>query len=67
MSSILSYGSQFYNEKLKEPETEISSQQFLDGIQNRAADLGRMIGVRYAEGFTTQRILAVADFRFNIA
>lgn len=61
MSSILSYGSQFYNEKLKEPETPISSQQFLDSIQNRAADLGRMIGVRYAEGFTTQRILAVTQ------
>ena len=61
MASILAYGSQFYDEKSKEPETPISSQQFLDSIQNRAADLGRMIGVGYAEGFTTQRQLAVAQ------
>ena len=61
MAAILAYGSQFYDEKSKEPETPISSQQFLDSIQNRAADLGRMIGVGYAEGFTTQRQLAVAQ------
>ena len=61
MKAILAYGSQFYDEKSKEPETPISSQQFLDTIQFRAADLGRMIGVAYAEGFTTQRQLAVAQ------
>ena len=61
MAAILSYGSQFYDEKSKEPETPISSQQFLDSIQNRAADLGRIIGVGYAEGFMTQRQLAVAQ------
>ena len=61
MAAILSYGSQFYDEKSKEPDTPISSQQFLDSIQNRAADLGRIIGVGYAEGFTTQRQLAVSQ------
>lgn len=61
MAAILAFGSQFYNKKLNEPETPISSQQFLDSIQNRAADLGRTIGVSYAEGFTTQRQLAVAQ------
>ena len=61
MAAILAYGSQFYDDKSKEPETPISSQQFLDSIQNRSADLGRMIGVAYAEGFTTQRQLAVAQ------
>lgn len=61
MAAILAFGSQFYNEKSYEPETPISSQQFLDSIQNRAADLGRTIGVSYAEGFTTQRQLAVAQ------
>jgi bacillithiol biosynthesis deacetylase BshB1 len=61
MESILSYSSQFYDKKSNEPETPISSQQFLDSIQNRAADLGRIIDVRYAEGFTTQRQLGVAQ------
>ena len=61
MAAILAYSSQFYDEKSKEPKTPISSQQFLDSIQNRAADLGRMIGVNFAEGFTTQRQLAVSQ------
>ena len=61
MEAILAYGSQFYDKKSNEPETPISSQQFLDGIQNRAADLGRIIGVDFAEGFTTQRQLAVSQ------
>ncbi len=61
MESILAYSSQFYDKKSNEPETPISSQQFLDSIHNRAADLGRIIGVRYAEGFTTQRQLGVAQ------
>ena len=61
MAAVLAYGSQFFDEKSKEPETPISSQQFLDSIQNRAADLGRIIGVAYAEGFTTQRQLAVSQ------
>lgn len=61
MAAILAFGSQFYHEKSKEPETPISSQQFLDSIQNRNADLGRVIGVDYAEGFTTQRQLAVSQ------
>ena len=43
MAAILSYGSQFYDEKSKEPDTPISSQQFLDSIQNRAADLGESL------------------------
>jgi hypothetical protein len=60
--------SQFYDEDSKEPDTPISSQQFLNSIQNRAADLGRIIGVGYAEGFTTQRQLGrCSDFRFDIA
>jgi bacillithiol biosynthesis deacetylase BshB1 len=61
MESILAYSSQFYDKKSNEPETPISSQQFFDSIQNRAADLGRIIDVRYAEGFTTQRQLGVAQ------
>ena len=61
MAAILAYSSQFYDEKSKEPETPISSQQFLDSILNRAADLGRIIGVDFAEGFTTQRQLAVSQ------
>lgn len=61
MEVILAYSSQFYDKKSNEPETPISSQQFLSSIESRAADLGRIIGVSYAEGFTTNRQLAVSQ------
>ena len=61
MEVILAYSSQFYNKKSNEPETPISTKQFLRSIENRASDLGRIIGVSYAEGFTTNRQLAVSQ------
>ena len=61
MEVILAYSSQFYNKKSNEPETPISTKQFLSSIENRASDLGRIIGVSYAEGFTTNRQLAVSQ------
>ncbi len=57
--SVLAYGSQFYDPNSNEPVTPITSKNFLDSIQYRAEDLGRLVGVAYAEGFTTERYLAV--------
>lgn len=59
IESILAYSSQFYDPKSKEPETPISSLAFLNGIKERASDLGRMINAQYGEGFTTARLLGV--------
>jgi len=59
MESVLAYGSQFYDPKSNEPVTPIASKNFLDSINYRAQDLGRLVGVEYAEGFTTERYLAV--------
>jgi bacillithiol biosynthesis deacetylase BshB1 len=59
MDSILAYGSQFYNPNTNEPESPISSKNFLDSVKYRAQDLGRIIGAEYAEGFTVERYLAV--------
>jgi len=59
MESILAYDSQFYNPNTKEPETPIATKNFLDSVKYRAPDLGRIIGVEYAEGFTIERYLAV--------
>jgi hypothetical protein len=59
VEAILAYGSQFYNSNSEEPETHISSKNFLDSLSYRAQDLGRLIGTDYAEGFTTERYLAV--------
>ena len=59
IDSVMAYSSQFYDPKSSEPETPISSKNFTDSIEYRARDLGRLIGVDYAEGFTTERIVAV--------
>lgn len=57
--AILAYDSQFYNPDTKEPDTPITSKNFLDSVKYRAQDLGRIIGTEYAEGFTVERYLAV--------
>lgn len=57
--AILAYSSQFHDPKSKEPETPISSRNFLDSVKYRARDLGRLVGVEYAEGFTVERLIAV--------
>ena len=59
--SILAYSSQFYDPKSNEPETPITSKNFIDSINYRAKDLGRLIGVDYAEGFTTERYAAIEN------
>ena len=61
MQSCLAYKTQFYNEKTvgKEPEIVISGKQFIESIKYRSYDLGRIIGVQYAEGFTVERYVAV--------
>ena len=59
MESVLAYGSQFYDPNSKEPVSPITSKNFLDSVKYRAQDLGRLVGVEYAEGFTTERCLAV--------
>ena len=59
MESVLAYGSQFYDPNSKEPVSPITSKNFLDSVKYRAQDLGRLVGVDYAEGFTTERYLAV--------
>jgi bacillithiol biosynthesis deacetylase BshB1 len=59
--AVLAYSSQFYDPKSNEPETPITSKNFIDSINYRAKDLGRLIGVEYAEGFTTERYVAVEN------
>lgn len=59
LQAVKAYGSQFYDPKSKEPTSPIASKNFLDSITYRAQDLGRIIGVEYAEGFTTERYIAV--------
>ncbi len=57
--AVLAYSSQFYDPNSKELESPITSKNFLESIEYRAKDLGRMVGVDFAEGFTTERYVAV--------
>ncbi|MCI2228355.1 bacillithiol biosynthesis deacetylase BshB1 [Polaribacter sp. MSW13] len=59
--AVLAYASQFYDPKSEEPETPITSRNFIDSINYRAKDLGRLIGVDFAEGFNTERYVAVEN------
>lgn len=58
-ASIMAYSSQFYSENSNEPVTPIATKNFLESIHYRSQDLGRIVGVEYAEGFTVERYLAV--------
>ncbi len=60
-AAVMAYSSQFFDPKSKEPETPITSKNFTESIAYRAKDLGRLIGVEYAEGFTSERYVAVED------
>lgn len=57
--AILAYSSQFYDPTTNEPETPIATKNFLDSLHYRTQDLGRLIGTDHAEGFLTERHVAV--------
>lgn len=59
IASVMAYKTQFFDPMSQEPSTPISDQNFLDSVTYRARDLGRLIGVDFAEGFTTERVPAV--------
>lgn len=59
VEAIMAYASQFYDPDSDEPETPISSKNFTDSVIYRARDLGRLVGVEHAEGFTVERYAAV--------
>ncbi len=61
LKAVKAYSSQFYNPNSNEPTSPITSENFLESILYRAQDLGRLIGVEYAEGFTTERYVAVSS------
>jgi bacillithiol biosynthesis deacetylase BshB1 len=56
IKAVKSFKSQFYNEKESVHNTPISTKNFLDSIEYRARDLGRLTNVDYAEGFISARL-----------
>lgn len=62
MEAVLAYGTQFTNADTTEPQTYISSPQFLETVKARALMLGKRIGVGYAEGYITEKIIGFSNF-----
>ena len=54
---IKAYKSQMFDPKSTEPVTPISTEEFMDFLYARARDIGRIINVKYAEGFTVERAI----------
>jgi bacillithiol biosynthesis deacetylase BshB1 len=59
--SILAYSSQFFDPESKEPNTPISSPEFLETVKAKMRVAGRDIQVEFAEGFTVERSIGVED------
>ena len=55
LEAVFAYKTQFHPKDSSEPVTPISPTNFKDSISYRAQDLGRLIGVEHAEGFTVER------------
>lgn len=59
MEAVKAYQSQFFDQKSEEPQTPISTNNFLQSVEYRASNLGRLIFVAHAEGFNTEHFPAV--------
>lgn len=59
--SIRAFKSQFFDPTSKEPNSYISSPDFLSFIQARAQEMGHKIGVKYGEGFQSQKTLQLTN------
>ena len=59
--SIMCFSSQFFDPKSAEPQTPISSPEFIESLFAKMSIWGRAIGVKYAEGFTVARYPGVTN------
>jgi bacillithiol biosynthesis deacetylase BshB1 len=64
LDSIRAYSSQFHSAEYRkdEPQTYISTPEFLNSIIGRHQMFGKMIGVPFAEGFVTEKTIGIKDF-----
>lgn len=59
IKTVKAYKSQFFNPDSSEKDTPISSKNFLESVRYRAQNLGRLIGTKAGEGFTTKSMLSI--------
>ncbi len=62
IEAILCYTTQFNSIDTSEPETYISSPDFIETVKARALMLGKRIGVKYAEGYVSTKMTGIKSF-----
>ena len=62
LEAIKAYTTQFNSPDNREPQTYISSPDFLESVIYRAKMYGKMIGVKYAEGFISKKMIGFNNF-----
>lgn len=61
MESLLAYSSQFFDPNSEEPQTPISTPEFLENINGRSIQLGRLINTKHAEGLKVIKPIGVTN------
>jgi LmbE family N-acetylglucosaminyl deacetylase len=63
MKAIEAYNTQFFSTSSTEtgPETYISTPDFLESLTARARMFGKRIGVKFAEGFITEKKIGIRN------
>ncbi len=64
LEAIRAFKTQFFtgSENDNEPQTYISTPEFLESIINRSKMFGKMIGVKHAEGFVSKKMVGINSF-----
>jgi len=62
IEAIKAYKTQFHTGDAEGPETYISTPDFLDSVIYRHKWFGKMIGVKYAEGFISEKMIGLKNF-----
>lgn len=61
MEAIRAYKTQFYDPNSDEPQSYLSSPDFIEALTARARLLGKRIGVKYGEGFLSKKSIGIKD------
>lgn len=61
MAAIRAHASQFYDPDSAEPETRLTSEYFLDELENRSRYFGSLVGVAAGEPFHVREALNIED------
>lgn len=62
LEAIKAFKTQFNSPDNDEPQTYISTPEFLESVIYRSKMFGKMIGVKYAEGFISNKMVGIRSF-----